>query len=334
MKQNQGQIQEVELEISVVAPAHNEASCIREFVTRVDAVLRGMSAAYEILVVDDGSTDRTEELLRELSETYPRLRGIFLARNYGQWAAIYAGIQHSRGEYVVVMDSDLQHLPEEIPLLVHEIKRGVDLVSGKRTNRRESFVFRRIPSLVANFLLRSTTKCSVSDMGGFKCLRGEIARMLRLRAGQHRLLPALVFLLGGTVSEVPISAPVRTTGKSHYGLARSFDVLFDILMLWFQSSFKARPLYLFGHISFWLFVFSGLINIWLLYEKLTLGVHMGTRPPFIASIIMFLAAMGFMATGFILELLSDTLNSVTGMKPYVVREVVETDELPPYQTEE
>lgn len=310
-------------QISVVTPMHNEELCAKEFVRRVDMVLDVLGRSAEIIVVSDGSTDRTEEILIELSRTYPRLRCLFLSRNAGQCNALYAGIQHSRGDYVIVMDADLQHAPEELPLLVKEMDKGYALVSGSRKERQESLVLRRFPSTIANALLRRVSGCPIRDMGGFKCIRGDIARSLRLRAGQHRLLPALVHLRGGRTSEVFVSAPQRFAGKSHYGISRSLDVLFDVLMLWFEASFKSRPLYLFGRIGLVLLLVDCIIMPWLLYEKFVKDIDMGTRPPFLVAIMIFLSALFIFAAGFILEMLSDTLNTVGGVKPYVVRDYVE-----------
>jgi len=308
-------------EVTVVTPMHNEEMCIGEFCARVDKTLRTIADSYEIVIVDDGSTDRTGAILQEISQANPHVRPVTLTRNCGQWAAVYAGIQQSAGRYVVVMDGDLQHLPEEIPLLIAEIRKGHDLVSGTRAKRRDGLLFRRFPSFVANLMIRATTGCHVRDMGGFKCLRGDIARRLRLRAGQHRLLPALVYAMGGSISEVPISNPPRFAGESHYGIARSLDVLFDIAMLWFQSSCKSRPLYLFGRVSLWLLLLGSAVMTWLLYEKFFHGVDMGSRPPFIATVVILLSSLGFMSVGFILEILSDMLNALTDGKPYRIKTV-------------
>ena len=235
--------------ISVVTPMHNEEACVEEFVRRTDAALGAMGRSYEIIVVSDGSTDRTEEMVRKLRERHPSLRGVFLARNGGQCTALYAGIQESRGDVVVVMDGDLQHLPEEIHLLVERMDDGTALVSGSRTGRTESLVLRRLPSRLANAMLRRVSGCPIRDMGGFKAIRGDVARALRLRPGHHRLLPALVWMRGGSVAEVFVSAPPRFAGQSHYGLGRSMDVLFDVVMLWFQGATRSRPMYLFGRVG-------------------------------------------------------------------------------------
>ncbi len=309
--------------VSVVAPMHNEEQCAREFCTRVDKVLAGLGLGYEIIVVDDGSSDRTPRILEQLLAQLPRLRVATLSRNSGQTAALDAGISISRGDWVVVMDSDLQHLPEEIPLLLEKMEEGHDLVSGARRGRRESLWTRRLPSLLANALLRATTGCPSRDMGGFKCLRGELARKLNLRSGQHRLLPALVYLQGGSVAEVPISAPARLAGTSHYGLSRSIDVMCDILLLWFQASFKSRPVYLFGRVSLATFFFGAAIFAYMLVDKIFWGVHMVNRPPFFISLALMMGAIGFFAVGLVLEILSDTQSAITGRRSYTIRDIKE-----------
>ena len=310
------------IELSIITPMHNEALCIDEFVSRTYAVLSRSIQNFEIIIVNDGSTDDTEIRVKQLCNQIPELKGVSLSRNSGQCNAIYAGIQHSSGKYIVIMDGDLQHKPEEIPLLFNKIGEGYDLVSGTRQKRKESLILKRIPSLIANFLLRLTTGCPIRDMGGFKCLRGDIARKLHLRPGQHRLFPALVYLRGGRVAEVDVSAPERFAGEGHYGISRSFDVLFDIVMLWFQSSFKSRPIYLFGRLSLLFFLFSLILVILLLYEKFCFGIPIGTRPPFLISMILFLSSMGFMSMGFILEILTDALNSIMNIKHYVVSDTI------------
>ena len=318
------------IEISVVAPMHNEELCVEEFLRRTDAALRAFGRTHEIVIVSDGSTDRTEELLRAAVKRHPALRCVFLSRNVGQCSALYAGIQASRGDIVIVTDGDLQHRPEDIQLLVAEMEKGFALVSGSRTNRKEG-VAKKIPSRIANWLLRRVTGCEIRDMGGFKAIRGDIARSMRLRPGHHRLLPALVHMRGGATGEVFIESQARFAGKSHYGLSRSFDVFFDILMLAFQSSFKARPLYLFGRIGVSLLAFDAVVMSWLLWEKyrdvfgMGESMPMGTRPPFLIAIMFFLAALFFLAMGFVLELLSDVNNTVGGIRPYIVRETIEGD---------
>jgi glycosyltransferase involved in cell wall biosynthesis len=299
---------------------HNEEACVEEFVRRTDAALGAMGRSYEIIVVSDGSTDRTEELVRKLRDRHPLLRGVFLARNGGQCTALYAGIQESRGDVVVVMDGDLQHLPEEIHLLVERMDDGTALVSGSRTGRTESLVLRRLPSRLANAMLRRVSGCPIRDMGGFKAIRGDVARALRLRPGHHRLLPALVWMRGGSVAEVFVSAPPRFAGQSHYGLGRSMDVLFDVVMLWFQGATRSRPMYLFGRVGLAVFALDALAGAWLLWEKLYRGEPLTERPMFFVVVMLFLAALFMLAMGFVLELLSDAVNGIGNGRPYVIRE--------------
>jgi glycosyltransferase involved in cell wall biosynthesis len=310
-----------DIHISIISPMHNESKCVDEFMTRVINVMEGLLTPYEVIIINDGSTDDTEVKLRHFSKSNPNVKIISLARNAGQWAATHAGIQHSRGKYIVVMDSDLQHLPEEIPLLTNKIKKGYELVSGKRVKRKESLFLRRIPSLIANYLLRTITQCPVKDMGGYKCLDGAMARQLHIRAGQHRFLPALVWLRGGRVTEVDISSPPRFAGESHYGISRTFDVLFDIILFWLQYSFKSRPIYLFGRISLLMFFTSALGFFWTLYQKLFFAIDMGTRPLFLISLVGGLSSLIFLAFGFVLELLSNVHIAVTDSKSYIVQKI-------------
>ncbi|MBB4285505.1 glycosyltransferase family 2 protein [Roseospira goensis] len=308
------------LAVSVVVPMYNEADCVREFHRRTTAALAALGLSYEIVAVSDGSTDGTNALLADLAAADPHLRPRYLTRNTGQWAALSAGFRVARGHHVVVMDADLQNRPEEIPVLLAEARKGYDLVSGRRVGRPESAVWRLLPSRAANAMLRATTGCPARDMGGFKCLRGDVARTLRLRAGQHRLLPALVHLMGGAISEVDVHADARFAGTSKYGLSRVVDVLFDIVMLWFQASFKARPIYLFGRVSLATLALALVALVWIGVDRLVFGNPMTERPMFYVSMVAGLAAMMLLGFGFVLELLSDTHARITGQDPYLVRD--------------
>lgn len=301
---------------------HNEELCIEEFYRRTDAAMRKAGYIYEIVLVNDGSTDDTERLLRQICEKDPKVKGISLSRNRGQCTALYAGLQNSRGRWVVIMDGDLQNLPEEIHLLVEKIQEGWDVVSGQRVNRSESRWLRLLPSRIANWMIRKASGCEIYDMGGFSCVNGDMARGLHLREGHHRFIPALIYRIGGAVTEIPTTCPPRFAGKSHYGLSRIVDVLFDIVTIWFQNAFKQRPVYLFGRIALAFFVFASLIMAWVLIEKIFMGVDMGTRPPFFGAILFYLASLGFMSTGFILEAIGDTMDTVMRTRPYKIREIL------------
>lgn len=313
------------VDVSVIAPMHNEEGSVREFVERVDDALAATERSYEIIVVSDGSTDATESLLRSCSSERPRLRAVMLSRNVGQSAALDAGIRTSSGAAIVVMDGDLQNRPEDVPRLLDELDKGFDLVSGTRVGRSESYMLKLLPSRIANWLLRAVTGCPVRDMGGFKAIRGDLARSLRISRGQHRLLPAQVWLRGGSISEIPTEFPPRTSGRSHYGIARSLDVFFDILLLWFQASAGSRPFHLLARAAMALFAVDAVVMPILLWEKFAHGVDMGTRPPFLVAIMFFLAGLFVLAAGFILEILAGVSESVREARGWQIREIVSQD---------
>ena len=309
--------------VSVVAPMHNEHENVDEFCRRVRDTLNVTKLTYEIILVDDGSTDGTREALRRIVRDDPRAKAVLLTRNFGQCPALYAGLQQSVGEWVVVMDSDLQHRPEEIPLLVNKaMEGGYDLVSGWRQRRREGLWTRRIPSAIANYAIRRATGCPAHDMGGFKCIRGNVARELRLFPGQHRFLPALVYLQGGSVAEAPISAPPRLRGESHYNLGITLDVLFDIISLRFQAAHQTRPLQFLGRVALFLIGIGGLVLLWLIYDKLANHVLMGTRPLLPLSVLSILLGVLCLVLGFVAEMVAKIHFEVHGAKPYRVAEVI------------
>ncbi len=306
-------------EVSVVVPLHNEEGNLSELCRRLVSTLDAYGRPFELVLVDDGSDDSSPALLAALSAADPRLCVVTLARNSGQWAAVEAGLHASRGDHVVVMDADLQHAPEEVPLLVEKAREGWDLVSGWRRSRSESMLARRLPSLVANWLTRAATGCTVHDMGGFKCLRGEWARQLSLTPGSHRFLPALVHLRGGAVTEAPISAPPRARGHSHYGLRRLPEVALDIAALWFQAAYLGRPLHLLGKLAALLISAGAAVMAWLLYDKLGRGLPMGTRPPFTLAVLSILLGVQCLVLGFLADTLSRVHSAVTGHRPYHVK---------------
>ncbi len=311
-----------EPEISIVSPVYNEEANIEEFHRRVTEVLQAYGRSYEIVLVEDGSSDSTPRILRDLSKKDKHVVVLYFSRNYGQWAGVAAGMEHSRGEYVVVMDSDLQHKPEEIPALIEKCREGYDMASGWRQDRKEGFFLKRVPSLIANWMLRAVTKCPAHDMGGFKCIRGEFARTIQLTPGSHRFLPALVYMAGGSIAEVPISSPPREKGRSNYGLTRIPNVALDIISLWFQAAYLGRPLHLLGKLSA-LLVGTGIaIIIWLLYPKLAHDTPMADRPAFFIAMLSIAAGIQFLVMGFMADIMSRMYYVTHNKRPYHVRKVV------------
>src|SRR5437763_2218269 len=233
--------------LSIVIPIHNEEHSILPLYDRLTAVLEQVKRPYEILFVDDASNDRSFELLANLVETDGHLKVIRLRRNFGQTAALSAGFHESKGDIIIAMDGDLQHAPEDIPALLQKIDEGYDIASGWRQNRVDNAILRKIPSKVANWLMAKASGVNLRDFGTtFKAYRSEVLKDVNLYGELHRFIPALASFYGARVAEVPIRNTPRAAGESHYGLSRTFRVLFDILTVRFLLQYFTRPMHFFG----------------------------------------------------------------------------------------
>src|SRR3954462_11905099 len=236
--------------LSIVIPVHNEEPSLLPLYDRLTAVLESLQKPYEILFIDDASTDRSFELLANLVETDERLKVIRLRRNFGQTAALSAGFHESRGDVIIAMDGDLQHAPEDIPALLRQIDEGYDIASGWRKERVDNAITRKIPSKIANWMMSKASGIDLRDFGTtFKAYRAEVLKDVHLYGELHRFIPALASFYGARVVEVPIQNTPRISGESHYGLSRTFRVLFDILTLSFLLKYFTRPMHFFGSIG-------------------------------------------------------------------------------------
>src|SRR5579862_2308913 len=233
--------------LSIVIPIHNEEPSILPLYDRLTAVLERLRKPYEIIFIDDASTDRSFDLLANLVETDARLKVIRLRRNFGQTAALAAGFDESQGNIVISLDGDLQHAPEDIPALLEKIEEGYDIASGWRKNRVDNAVTRKFPSRIANWLMAKVSGVELRDFGTtFKAYRAEVLKDVNLYGELHRFIPALATLYGARIAEVPIKNIERPTGASHYGLSRTFRVMFDIFTIWFLLKYFTRPMHFFG----------------------------------------------------------------------------------------
>src|SRR6202158_4108664 len=224
--------------LSIVIPIHNEEPSILPLYDRLTAVLEPLQKQYEIIFVDDASTDRSFDLLANLVETDPRLKVIRLRRNFGQTAALSAGFDEAQGNVIVSLDGDLQHDPEDIPALLKKVEEGYDIASGWRKNRIDNAVTRKIPSRIANWVMAKVSGVELHDFGTtFKAYRAEILKDIHLYGELHRFIPALASFYGARVAEVPIQNIVRPSGSSHYGLGRTLHVLFDIVTIKFLLTY-------------------------------------------------------------------------------------------------
>ncbi|HBY58954.1 MAG TPA: glycosyltransferase [Solibacterales bacterium] len=309
--------------LSVVIPIHNEEPAILPLYDRLTAVLERLQKPYEIIFVDDASTDRSFDLLANLVETDGRLKVIRLRRNFGQTAALAAGFDEAQGQVVVSLDGDLQHEPEDIPALLTKIDEGYDIASGWRKNRIDNAVTRKLPSRIANWLMAKASGVPLRDFGTtFKAYRAEVLKDINLYGELHRFIPALASFYGAKVVEVPIKNAPRASGGSHYGLSRTFKVLFDILTIRFLLTYFTRPMHFFGKLGLISTLLGGGALFYLLIVKL-LGRHIMSEhgPLMIAGAILLLAGLILFCTGLLGEMLMRTYFESQGRRIYAIREV-------------
>jgi glycosyltransferase involved in cell wall biosynthesis len=293
-------------------------------VRELGAALDGMGARAEIVAVDDGSTDGSFDRLVALVAREPRLRVVRLARNFGQTAALAAGIEHARGSILVSIDADGQNDPADIPRLVAALEEGIDLVNGWRVRRRDRWLTRRLPSLVANRLISAVTRLPLHDCGcTLRAMRAPLAKELQLYGELHRFIPALAADLGARVVELPVRHRQRRAGRSKYGLSRTVRVLLDLLTVKFLSGFSTRPIQLFGLVGV-LCAAAGLgLTAYLGFERLVLGVRLANRPIVLLAILMAVVGVQFVSIGLLGEMLVRTYHESQAKPIYRVREVVE-----------
>ena len=241
---------------SVVVPVMNEEDNVTLLHQQIAAVMQAWGRSYEIIIIDDGSTDRTFPLLEQLAGHDAHLRVVKFRRNFGQSAAMAAGFEYARGEFVVTMDGDLQNDPKDIPLVVAQLQQGYDMVSGWRKNRKDKLIIRKVPSRIANRLIRKTTQVNLHDTGcSLKAYRREVVQKIRLYGEMHRFIPALARIEGARIGEIVVNHHERQFGKSKYNLSRTFKVLMDLTTLNLLLKYLTRPLHFFGALTL---LFNGL----------------------------------------------------------------------------
>lgn len=291
--------------VSFVAPVYNEEDNVIPLVNEISKAGEQLKRPYEIVLVDDGSKDKTVVKLKKLVQTFPMLKVICLKRNYGQTAATAAGFKYATGKYIVTMDGDLQNDPADVPRLVHmmETEEEVDVISGWRKNRQDKALTRKLPSVIANFIIARVTGVKVQDNGcALKVYRSEVAKNIPLYGEMHRFITALASIDGAVIKEVPVNHRARTAGESKYGLSRTFKVILDLMTVVLMKRFFTRPLHFFGRAGLVLFFMGMLTNAYLVVDKLLLGHDIGTRPMLILGVLLVLAGIQMISTGLMAEI--------------------------------
>jgi glycosyltransferase involved in cell wall biosynthesis len=314
-------------ELSVVIPIRNEGPSLVELHRELTETLKAWGRPYEILIVDDGSTDDSFAVLSRLQPTDPHLRVIRFRRNFGQTAAFAAGFDHARGRLIVTSDGDLQNDPRDIPRMVDLIDRGHDIVCGWRKVRKDPFLSRRLPSTIANRIISIATGVYLHDYGcSLKVFRSEVIKPLRLYGEMHRFLPAIASEQGVSIAEVVVNHRERKHGRSKYGIGRTIRVILDLLTVKFLLSYSTRPVQIFGLIGFAMGLPGAAILAWLAYVRLTGQEAIGNRPLLLFGILLVFTGVQLVTLGLLAELQARTYHESQKKPTYTIREILAADE--------
>jgi len=308
-------------EVSIFLPVYNEEPNLMPLHAKLDEALKTLDRSAEIVYVDDGSTDGSLKILREIAEVDPRVRVVALRRNYGQTAAMAAGIDAASGRVLIPMDADLQNDPADIKRLLQKLDEGYDVVSGWRKNRQDKMFTRKIPSMIANRIISWIGGVPLHDYGcSLKAYRRESLQDVRLYGEMHRFIPIYASWAGARVTELPVKHHARTMGKSKYGLSRTMKVVFDLMTIKFMASYQTKPIYVFGMFGMLAFLISLLAGLYAVFLKLFHKADFVQTPLPILTIVMFAVGVQFLLMGLLAEMLVRTYHESQAKAIYAVRE--------------
>jgi glycosyltransferase involved in cell wall biosynthesis len=311
------------VDVSVVVPIYNEVESLVPLLEAIASVMQAQPLTYEIVCVDDGSSDGTTDLLRAQSTIRQDTRAVILRRNYGQTAAMAAGFNFAQGKVIVTLDGDLQNDPVDIPRLLEKLDEGYDLVSGWRKVRQDAALTRLLPSRIANWLIGEVTGVKLHDYGcSLKAYRSELVADMNLYGELHRFLPALAYIEGARITEMPVLHHARKFGHSKYGLGRTIRVVMDLFTIFFMKKFLTRPMHVFGLFGLGSMTLGFVLGIYLTFLKFAFGQAIGDRPLLILAVVLFLTGVQLFSFGLLAELLIRTYHESQGRPIYRVREVV------------
>ncbi len=318
------------IELSIVVPLFNEEESVGPLIDRIETAMAGYPSAWELILIDDGSTDATIVNARSaIGRPGLNLKVVALQRNFGQTAAMQAGINQAQGRLIATLDGDLQNDPKDIPGMVAELeRRELDLLVGWRKNRQDGLLLRKIPSFIANRLIGRITGVRLHDYGcSLKIYRGSVIRQVQLMGEMHRFIPAWVagVVPSSRIGEMPVTHHARQHGVSKYGISRTFRVILDLLSVMFFMRFKARPGHFFGSVGLGLGALSAVILAYLFMDKFIMGNDIGTRPLFMIGVMLFLSAVQMITTGILAEMIARTYYREDTAVSYIIRDVYEAD---------
>jgi glycosyltransferase involved in cell wall biosynthesis len=311
-------------QVSVVAPVLDEQDNIQTLYDQIKAALAG-KYEYEMVFVDDGSTDKSFEILAKLQKADARVRVIRFRRNFGQTAALSAGFAHCRGEIIIAIDADLQNDPADIPKMIDKLNEGFDVVSGWRKKRHDKFVTRRIPSKMANWLISRITGVRLHDYGcTLKAYRKEVLDATNLYGEMHRFIPAHASWSGAKIAEMVVNHRPRVAGRPKYGLARTWKVVLDLITVKFLGSYSTKPIYIFGGLGLMSTVGAVVFGLVVVYQKLSRGTDMSGNPLLILTAVLIIATIQFILMGLLAELLVRIYHESQNRPTYVIKEILES----------
>jgi len=312
------------LDLSVVIPIYNEADNVERLYKSLEEVLSKLDKNYEVLLIDDGSTDGTTDKLAEIHERNPKYKVIQFRRNYGQTAAMSAGFDYSAGNVIVTIDADLQNDPKDIPKILEKMEEGYDVVSGWRKERKDPFLTRKVPSKIANWLVSILAGIHLHDYGcTLKAYSKDVVKNVQLYGEMHRYIPALASWIGINVTEIPVSHHKRKFGKSKYGLSRTPRVILDLITLKFLLSYSTRPIQIFGSIGIITAFLGFLIALFLSYVKLVQKQSIGDRPLLLLAVLLIFLGFQFISMGLLGELVVRTYHETQNKPIYFIKKIFE-----------
>lgn len=312
------------LDLTIVLPVYNEQTNIEPLYAELKDVLDGIGLRYEIIFIDDGSTDDSYKIIKAIKMADEQVRAIRFRRNFGQTAALAAGFDHAKGEVIITLDADLQNDPKDIPRLLEKIKEGYDLVSGWRYSRQDPFLLRRLPSMIANKVISFTTDVKLHDYGcTLKAFTKDVVQNIELYGEMHRFIPAIASWMGISIAEIKVNHRPRVSGSSKYGVSRTIRVILDLITVKFLLNYSGRPLQFFGLFGLLFGAAGFIIALYLSIQRLFFSVTLADRPLLLLAVLLIFMGLQFITTGLLGEMQTRTYHEAQNKPRYVIKEILE-----------